>query len=482
MKNLSLSTLFSLSLLFLFSPTSLAQGISFAPASPAPTFQDADAGAMAFADVDQDGDMDLLLTGKGGPIKTTLYLNDGSGNFSEVMNAPFEPVFGGAVGFADIDNDNDLDLLITGNPQLGDRSAKLYENDGSGNYSLVSGTPFEPNWGGDLAFGDIDNDGDADLVMTGINEQDQGLTRLYENQNVGSGVFVEITGSPLESVGNSAVEFIDFDNDNDLDIILAGENNQGTNVTHLYANNGMGSFSLLANTPFDGVQSGDIAIADTDQDGDEDILISGEVSGGMAISKLYLNDGMGGFSLLTGTPFLGASTGETDFADFDNDGDMDVLITGFGTAIISNIYENLGSNGFALADSLPGAYASSTAIGDMDGDNDLDIVIGGTSFTLPARSTKTYLNQSPGANSISQQQSLSGVSLFPNPSRGVFQVKAERQQMLSIQVYSASGKRVYQARQVPANSPIHLNQPPGLYLALISFKGVTSRQKLILQP
>lgn len=63
------------------------------------TFQDADVGAMEFADVDNDGDKDVLITGKGGPVLTTLFLNDGSGNFSPSTSDPFLDVFDGDVDF-----------------------------------------------------------------------------------------------------------------------------------------------------------------------------------------------------------------------------------------------------------------------------------------------------------------------------------------------------------------------------------------------
>jgi hypothetical protein len=439
---------------------------------------------MTFGDIDNDGDDDLIITGKGTPlrepIETTLYRNDGAGNFSVVMGAPFEAVFGGAVGFADIDNDMDLDLLITGSNQGGWRTANLYLNDGMGNFSLVSGTPFTANWGGDFDFGDIDGDGDIDIVMTGIDQQDNALTKLYENQNIGSGTFVEITGSGLEAVGNSAVEFVDIDNDNDLDIILAGENNQSNKVTHLYTNNGSGSFSLVANTPFDAVDVGDIAIADTDMDGDDDILISGDGANGI-ISKLYLNDGTGSFTLLTGTPFAGASAGETDFADFDNDGDMDVLITGFGAAIISNVYENLGGNDFVLADSLAGAYTSSTAIGDLDGDQDLDILIGGTSFTAPIRSTKVYYNETPIQTNVEAGISTQ-VQLYPNPSNGFFQLKSAEPLTAELHIFNTQGQCVYSIKKVNiSNLPIELQQPAGLYILVISSKNLSSTYRLILK-
>ena len=98
---------------FLASTTGFSQSINF-QLDTTQIFQDADVGAMAFADVDNDGDMDLLIIGKGGPILTKLYLNNGSGSFTALSNPSLVNVFNGDVKFLDADNDGDLDVFITG--------------------------------------------------------------------------------------------------------------------------------------------------------------------------------------------------------------------------------------------------------------------------------------------------------------------------------------------------------------------------------
>ena len=371
--------------------------------SPQPTLQDSDVGAMTMADIDNDGDLDLMLTGKNvpGPTLSTLYTNDGNGNFTEVSGTPFINVHGGAVGFEDVDGDGFLDLLITGRTHGGALSTNLYINDTAGNFTLMAGTPFEDSDSGDLAFGDVDNDGDQDVLITGLTNVNSltGHSTLYEND--GTGVFSEVTGTPFVDLHLSSVEFIDIENDNDIDVILAGFDDNDVASTTLYVNDGAGNYSLVPNTPFSNFGKGDITIADSDNDGDEDILISG-TDDTEYIAKLYENDGAGSFSVVSGTPFPGTANGETDFGDFDNDGDVDVLMTGVGNGgIISNIYINEGSNNFALEDILIGAYTSSTAIGDVDGDGDLDAFIGGTTFTQPLRATRAYINVTTGPLPVS---------------------------------------------------------------------------------
>ena len=453
-----------------------AQTIDLEFASPGPQFQEADVGSLAFGDIDNDGDLDFIATGKGGPVKTTLYSNDGDGNFSEILGTPFIAVFGGKVAFEDLNNNGFLDLLITGSNSGGTKTVNLYMNDGSGSYNLETNIPFEPNWGGDFAFGDVDNDGDPDVLMTGVNATDSGFTKLYLNN--GLGVFTEAPGTPFEDLGNSSVAFIDIENDNDKDVIIAGINNSDILNTKLYTNDGSGNFTLVANTPFGNFQSGDIAIGDSDNDGDQDILISGGSENNTNISNLYINDGTGTFSLLAGTPFPGTQVGASDFADFDNDGDLDVLIVGAGTEVLAHIYENQGSNSFALIDTLYGAYLSSTAIGDIDGDNDLDLVIAGTSFEAPFRSTKTYINTT-NILSIASEESLSKVSIYPNPATNSVYINSS-EVIDIITLYTILGQEVYSKKGASNGLEINLsNHPSGTYIVKLQTQGSIQSMKLI---
>ena len=117
-------------LLLLSGPFLSAQIFTEIPDTP---FLDIAGGEMAFADVDGDNDMDVLFTGRINTIYyAILYTNDGAGNFSEVPDTPFEGVAGSSLAFEDIDGDNDADVLIVGFGDSG-YSAKLYKNDGTGN-------------------------------------------------------------------------------------------------------------------------------------------------------------------------------------------------------------------------------------------------------------------------------------------------------------------------------------------------------------
>lgn len=469
-------------LVFVLISCSLLQAQSIQFNLDSATFQDADAGSMDFGDIDNDGDLDLIITGSGGPIKSSLYKNDGLGNFTEIAVTPIINVYGGFARFEDINNDGDLDLLITGNTSSPITTANLYTNDGNGNFTLQSNTGLQPMHSGQFAFGDIDNDGDNDVLMTGSNAQGNAFTELYKNNN---GAFTVVSSAVFEAVTSSAVAFIDYDSDNDLDLIISGNNNTFEKSASLYANDGTGIFTLVSNSVFDGFSTGDISVGDTDNDGDQDVLISGRNGANEVITKLYLNDGSGTFTLLSNTPFSPVWLGENALADFDNDGDLDVFILGSGPSglinndIVANIYENQGANNFVLSDSLIGAYLSSSAIGDVDGDLGLDLIIGGTSVGLPVRATRLYRNVTPLVNGVNDFTEDIDVQLFPNPVAETLHVTLTEASS-SIIIYSLLGTEVasYNSNNLDVNiNMTHLK--PGCYVVSIETQTGTLTKKVI---
>ena len=313
------------------------------------TLQDSDAGSVAFADIDLDGDNDLLITGTGPTgVTSTLYENDGSGNFTAVSQPAIVNVYNGAAEFADVDSDGDMDLMMTGNTSSPSATANLYINDGTGNFTISSGTPFEASNSGDIDFGDIDGDNDLDLIMTGKDASGNVFSKLYTNNGTGS--FTLVTGTIFTGVYMSSTEFIDVDNDGDLDLLMCGAESSDVSTAKLYENNGSGIFNLVTGTPFENAQFGDIAFGDTDNDGDQDILIVGKNDSSQYIAKFYINTGTS-FSLQPNTPFPGTFLHSSSFADFNNDGKLDLLHIGNAlNGLIGHIYENQGSNNFVLAD------------------------------------------------------------------------------------------------------------------------------------
>jgi predicted nucleotidyltransferase len=336
-------------------------------------FEGARYGSVTFVDIDGDNDVDVFITGFSGTYQnvTKLYTNDGSGVFSDVTGTSFSPIKIRIAAFSDIDGDNDQDVLITGEDNFGQNITKLYTNDGSGIFSAVIGTSFENINNSSIAFADVDGDNDEDVLITGENNSLQTISKLYTNN--GSGVFSEVTGTPFEGVTQGAIAFADIDNDNDQDVFITGINDSYNETAKLYKNDGTGIFTNVAGTPFEPVFLSSVAFEDVDGDNDEDILLTGRNFGSIAVAKLYKNDGNGVFSEVTGMPFSGVEGGSIAFADIDGDSDKDVLILGVNTVnqASAKLYENLFTNPVNTSDinidvhnvyTFPSPFAATTTI------------------------------------------------------------------------------------------------------------------------
>lgn len=205
-----------------------------------------------FTDVDNDGDIDILIFGVGNGTEARIYVNDGNGSFNREnlsgLPAILSPT---SISIADVNNDNYPDVFIgqlwspypvplsnhllvnNGNLGFNDETSRIYaEYDGTNNYP--SGVACEENdqstWQSGnnknrrsrgSIFSDFDNDGDLDLYVTNyFLERDE----FYEND--GNGNFSNIissTGIDVNNTGSNhgtGVDFADYDNDGDLDILL----------------------------------------------------------------------------------------------------------------------------------------------------------------------------------------------------------------------------------------------------------------------
>jgi hypothetical protein len=356
-----------------------SRALRFSLADPQPNLVEVWAGSFATGDVDGDGDMDLVMSGITPSRQAKLYLNDGSGNFSELAS-PFPPASGGQAILKDLDGDQDLDLFFSGTGAL-NSFTNIYRNNGSGvftqvpNAALPTGTvsAIVP----EAAIADVDNDGDQDMVMSSPSSADVFL-------NDGSAVFSPKGSSAFTPIGG-AVQFIDADNDGDQDVITSGRAANNVSSTSFYRNDGSGNFSVDAGSVLAALRGEDIDVADTDRDGDLDVLLNGNTR-----NLLYLNNGSGVFTEIA-TAFQQTNGGQNEFADLDNDGDQDLLIVGTQAGGLPNIfnivYENQGNNVFTQIAVLGGEYIAACAIADFTGDGLKDVVIQGF-----ANQTNVYWN------------------------------------------------------------------------------------------
>jgi hypothetical protein len=386
-------------------------------------FEEVKYGAIAFADVDGDTDQDLFITGRNGihmPI-AKLYINDGLGGYSESDSSiAFHGVEEGSIAVADIDGDSDQDVLISGENHLGVATTKLYTNDGNGNYSEVNNTVFEGVNNSSTVFIDIDGDTDLDIILSGADNEGERITRVYINDGTGS--YEDIYDSPFVGMAYGAIGIADIDADNDQDILISGSTDMGRR-TILYINDGLGNFMEAVENPFDEVSFSAIDFADVDGDGDKDILMAGSSINSMfeSISILYINDGVGNYSENTDTPFMDLRAGSANFVDLDGDEDQDVFITGLNSSNVrrSRLYLNDGIGNYSILANtgLANFGGSSVTFADVDGDTDQDLFITGRITNLgESWFAKLYYNNGlvNSTNLIKKQSNIHFV-VYPNP-------------------------------------------------------------------
>ncbi len=303
-----------------------------------PSFVNIYNGANAFADVDNDGDMDALITGVANSGEVAyLYLNNGAGIFTAHEDTILPGVRNSAVAFLDIDNDDDQDLVIAGRSSF-DPSVFLYENDGAGNFTELPDTAFVGVHSGSLDFADVDSDGDEDLFITGVSSEGE-KSSLYLND--GTGAFTESTSSTYIDVAYSAVAFADADNDGDMDLLLTGRQGDASTTGVLYLNDGAGNFSEKSDAGIPAVSWSSVAWDDIDNDGDMDFLLAGDIGSLDKITGVFVNDGNAVFTEAADQEFVAVSMGDVSFSDFNGDDLPDIVISGLESAFPEvNAYRN----------------------------------------------------------------------------------------------------------------------------------------------
>ncbi len=337
-----------------------------------------------------------------------VHTDGSSGNFY-VM----ETVTAGLALF-DYDGDGDIDIYFLNSSDLKGTVSKtaaknaLYRNDGRCTFTDVTEQAGlgDTGFGFGVAVGDYDNDGDRDVYLN-----NHGPNVLYHNN--GDGTFTDVTTQA--GVGNgdqmgAGTCFLDMDKDGDLDLYVSnylkfsydkhvvsmagnipkymGPPYYPPTSDTLYRNNGDGTFTDVSDEAGISRHLGagmGMVCSDYDVDGDTDIFVANDISGG---SFLFKNDGTGKFDeigLLAGVAFdlHGDEQGSmgVDVGDYDNDGIFDFYVTSYQRQL-ATLYKGLGDDTFEDVTRITGAGAGTmtnvtwgTSLVDFDNDGDRDLFV-----------------------------------------------------------------------------------------------------------
>lgn len=368
------------------------------------------AGGVAAGDYDGDGWVDLYAAG-GDAQPNLLLRNQRDGTFADAglgLGLPEEPMRGAAFAFADIDGDDTPDLFLGG---VDGARPRIFGGRTDGRFteetSPINFTGFERDTFSS-ALADYDRDGDLDLCLSrwGTPRPAGGdVEHLFRNDGdwrmTPIGIALGVAGFDAFHGGGAAAErdltltpsFADLNDDGWQDLVFAADGGSG----QVFLNDGAGAFVRSTDAAISDENGKGAALGDYDNDGDIDWFVSGtwdpngvaEGDWGISGNRLYRNRGDGSFE--DATDEAGVREGywgwAACFADFDNDGDLDLFqVNGFSPAESdefdedpSRLFLNDGLGSFTESSARVGLIDTSQGRGvvcfDYDRDGDVDIFV-----------------------------------------------------------------------------------------------------------
>lgn len=359
----------------------------------------------ASKDIDGDGDTDLILYDS----KLGLLTNDGTGLFTESLIKDdtlnnylvwFNPVV------ADFNADSFMDVMAweTDQNAISNASGKIFLNDGTNAFTEsaqtivpTSGSSYSPA----MQIIDFDGDTDTDIILSGYFD-----IELFQND--GTANFTSFDNNVVNVLYGSYFDLVDLDGDTDLDVVMS----YMTPMTLI--NDGAGNFTKGMDFPGNSQIFYQLATADFDNDGDNDVVFTDDYNNANQIS-LWNNNGTGTFTLAQNF----ATTDTLDFiggikaGDINGDAAVD-LITVIDNGAIHQIgvWTNDGAGSFTNSPFTTTNRLDQIELVDIDGDGDLDLIGEATDTLYTSLGLATYINTAGSFSAGSSFQPVASAKLY----------------------------------------------------------------------
>lgn len=487
-------------------------------------------GGSSWADIDNDGDIDFITAQN----PTEIYLNNGSNTFQNITSQL--PELSGYASWgcslADVNNDNKLDILYAhangfhapATPQ----PCKLFiQNSSSFGFTQKTGYYFTDSLRPYTVpyFHDYDLDGDMDLFIASGPGGSAGPDYCYKNMKKETGLdtLYKMTVEPWSTQlqDGQCYNFIDYDNDNDLDMCLT---NYAGAPDRFYKNNGSNTYSAITTAFTNGTPNLSNSWGDFDNDGDLDVIIASDYT----TSKYYKNNNNGTFTLLSQTFAAGVANSCIVSCDYDNDGDLDIFVHGTDNAKALYKNDTVAANRKWVNYTLKGTVSNISAIGavvkikatingvpvwqirtvtaqnSFQGQNDLRQHFGLNNASLidsvfiawPSGIKEVYINKPVNqfqtlfegngtVLSLKENKENSLLKVYPNPSKGTITIlifnEKHIDQSTRVKIFEMNGTEIYNELLLKNNQQINLNnKKPGTYLVSVIIQNKPTFTKVII--
>jgi hypothetical protein len=350
------------------------------------------ANGAVLGDIDNDGDLDMISIGCDSSCTTGdpsyVWINNGT---TLIENSTWQQNLSkagtGSLALGDINNDGYLDLVISGSKAP---FTQIYINNGTTFNSnstwqnLLAGSDGAASYS--VAIGDIDNDGDLDLIFPGME-----LNRVFWINNGTTFTNSSVWGQEIiDDTSKISTGLIDLDNDGDLDLNIIGMDSARS-----YINNGT-SFFYNVSWNTDIRDEGNVAWGDVDNDGNFEVVTSGP--GGASLSFFFYNGDYFAENSSWNSDLSNLGWGSMMLGDYDNNGYLDLVNLGSTVSPQLQVAENNGitfARDYTAEENFTGSWKASALFGDIDDDGDLDLMVIDSQKVYISNASLTNPNEAP---------------------------------------------------------------------------------------